>query len=84
MRRLTTAAAASNPESKKIAPNIASNASAKIDARRNPPDLQFTRPKPQMLAEAQLGGDLRQRLAAHQRGPQPRQGALVGLRMRIV
>ena len=84
MMRATAAAAASNPESRKIAPNIASNASARIDARRNPPDLQLTRPQPQMFAQSQLGGDLRQGLAADQGRPQPRQRPFVHLAVRIV
>jgi len=43
---LTAANAASKPESKKIAPTIASRASAKIDARRKPPD--FSSPGPSL------------------------------------
>ena len=84
MMRATAAAAASNPESRNIAPNIASNASARIDARRKPPDFNSPGTQPQVLAQAQLAGDLRQGLAADQRRPQPRQSAFVGLRMRIV
>jgi hypothetical protein len=38
----------------------------------------------QMLAQPEFPGDLRQGLAAHQGRPQPRQGALIRLRMRVV
>ena len=37
-----------------------------------------------MLSHPQIARDLRQGLAAHQTGTQPRQRAFVGVRMRIV
>src|ERR1700759_1663673 len=43
--RETAAAAASYPASKKIAPNIASNPSAKMEDRRNPPVFNSPDPK---------------------------------------
>ena len=54
---------------------------------RSPPKtagFQLALPQPQMLAKAEFDCDLRQRLAADEGRPQPRQGPFVGVRMRIV
>ena len=71
---------ACRPPSKNSAPQSASNASARIERRRNPPLLSSPAPSCSACAEPDLRGNLRQRLAADEARAQAAQIALRGRR----
>ncbi len=85
MMRSTAAAAASKPESRNIAPNIASNAIRQYRRPTKAAGFQLTRTQPQMLAQARVSRAIYASVSPLTRvARKPRQSAFVGLRMRIV